>query len=65
MLPRYATSDAEMKWFEIDACFVYHTLNAWEDGDNIVLFACRYPTVEFEFWEAVGNLKFFLALAIN
>jgi carotenoid cleavage dioxygenase-like enzyme len=52
VLPRYATSDAEMKWFEIDACFIYHTLNAWEDGDNIVLFACRYPTVKFEFWEA-------------
>lgn len=34
-------SPGEMRWFDIDPCFVFHTLNAFEQGDEIHLHACR------------------------
>jgi len=40
ILPRHGTNK-EVKWFEIKTCFVFHTLNAWEEGDEITLLACR------------------------
>jgi carotenoid cleavage dioxygenase len=24
-----------LRWFEVDACYVFHPMNAWEDGDTI------------------------------
>ena len=41
VLPRHETGD-KIRWFEAPPCFVFHTLNAWEEGDEIVLVACRY-----------------------
>ena len=32
---------ADVRWFEHDACYVYHTINAYEEGDEVVLVACR------------------------
>lgn len=32
---------SEVKWFEAESCYVYHTINAYEDGDEIVLVGCR------------------------
>lgn len=29
-------STAEMRWFHSDACYVFHPMNAWEEGDRIV-----------------------------
>ncbi len=40
VLPRYGR-EQEIKWFEVSPCFVFHTLNAYEDGDEVVLLACR------------------------
>lgn len=40
VVPRRGTA-REMHWFDIDSCFVFHTLNAFEDGGKIHLFACR------------------------
>lgn len=40
VLPRDADDD-QTRWFEIPACYVYHTINAYEDGSEIVLHACR------------------------
>jgi carotenoid cleavage dioxygenase len=31
------------RWFEIDPCFVFHVMNAYEEGDVLVLDAVRYP----------------------
>ena len=28
---------AEVEWFEIEPCYVYHPLNAHDDGDEVVL----------------------------
>ena len=41
ILPRDAKSDAT-QWIEIDPCFVYHPLNAYDDGAGIVLDVVRH-----------------------
>lgn len=33
-----------IRWFEAEPCFVYHVVNAWEDGDEVVMVGCRYVT---------------------
>ena len=40
VIPRRGTAD-EVRWFEVDPCYVYHTVDAYEDGDQVVLTACR------------------------
>lgn len=40
ILPRHGRGQ-DIKWFEVSPCFVFHTLNAYEDGDEVVLLACR------------------------
>ncbi|HEY9768475.1 MAG TPA: carotenoid oxygenase family protein [Coleofasciculaceae cyanobacterium] len=33
--------NSNIRWFESPACYVFHTLNAYEEGDEVVLIACR------------------------
>jgi carotenoid cleavage dioxygenase len=40
ILPRHGGND-DVKWFEMPAHYMYHTSNAWEDGDEVVLHGCR------------------------
>ncbi|MGK7944761.1 MAG: carotenoid oxygenase family protein [Microcystaceae cyanobacterium] len=40
ILPRHGESE-QIRWFEMPSCYIYHTLNAYEDNDEIVLLACR------------------------
>lgn len=40
VLPRYGTT-SDVRWFEAEPCYVYHTMNAWEEGDEIVMDLCR------------------------
>lgn len=42
VMPR-GGSNADVRWFEIDPCYVFHPLNAYEDGETIVLDVARYP----------------------
>lgn len=32
---------AEVRWFEAEPCYVYHVVNAWEEGSAIVMIGCR------------------------
>ncbi len=34
---------SDIRWYEIDPCYVFHPVNAHEDGDNIVLHVSRQP----------------------
>jgi carotenoid cleavage dioxygenase len=34
-------SDADVTWYDIDPCYVFHPMNAYEDGDSIVLDVAR------------------------
>ena len=40
IVPRHG-DNSSIRWFESPPCFVFHTLNAYEDGDEVVLLACR------------------------
>lgn len=31
---------SEIKWFETDSCYIYHVINTWEEGDEVVMTAC-------------------------
>lgn len=37
VLPRYG-SGKDVRWFEFDPTYILHTVNAWEDGDEIVAY---------------------------
>ena len=32
---------ARVRWFEAEPAYIYHVVNAWEEGDSIVMDACR------------------------
>ncbi|NEO88452.1 MAG: 9-cis-epoxycarotenoid dioxygenase [Spirulina sp. SIO3F2] len=40
IVPRHG-DQTQVRWFEAPACYVFHTLNAYEQGDEVVLIACR------------------------
>lgn len=44
VMPRAGTN-ADMKWFDIDPCYVFHPVNAYDDEDNnsVVLHVSRQP----------------------
>ncbi|RSN15747.1 carotenoid oxygenase [Nonomuraea sp. WAC 01424] len=33
----------DVRWVEVDPCWVFHTLNAYDDGDDVVIDVVRYP----------------------
>jgi carotenoid cleavage oxygenase len=33
----------DVRWFEVEPCYVFHPLNAYDDGDSIVLDVVRHP----------------------
>ncbi|MEA5532602.1 carotenoid oxygenase family protein [Crocosphaera sp. XPORK-15E] len=40
ILPRQGNNQ-NIRWFETSPCYIFHTLNAYEEGEEIVLIACR------------------------
>lgn len=30
-----------VKWFEFPTCYIYHVINCWEEGDDVVMAACK------------------------
>lgn len=44
VMPRTGT-DADVTWFDINPCYVFHPMNAYEEGDNIVLDVARFSHI--------------------
>lgn len=44
IMPRLGTA-ADIRWFDVQPCFVFHPLNAYDDGDSVVLDIVRYPSI--------------------
>ena len=44
VMPRNGTG-ADTTWIEIDPCYVFHPLNAYDDGANVVIDVVRYDTM--------------------
>jgi carotenoid cleavage dioxygenase len=47
IMPR-GGGNADVRWLEIEPCYVFHPLNAHAEGDEVVLDVARYP----EIWRA-------------
>ena len=45
VIPRYGAAD-EVRWFEAEPCFIYHSVNAWETDGEVVLDVCRVTKPE-------------------
>jgi carotenoid cleavage dioxygenase len=41
LLPLYGHGDA-VQWFDVDPCYVFHTLNAYDDGERVVIDLVRH-----------------------
>ncbi len=41
LLPRNGTS-GDVRWFDIDPCYIFHTLNAYDDDDHVVIDVVRH-----------------------
>jgi carotenoid cleavage dioxygenase len=54
VIPRHGAG-REVRWFEADPCYVYHSVNAWEEGEEVVLDLCRV-TKPAPRGDAVGSL---------
>lgn len=48
LLPRRASGGA-IRWFAIAPCFVFHTVNAWDDGEAVVLEVCHRRSLQLRF----------------
>jgi len=46
VMPRHGRSE-DVRWFETDPCYVFHPLNAYDDGDQVVLDVHRYEQLLF------------------
>lgn len=46
LVPRRG-SGSDVRWFEVDPCYVYHVVNAWDEGDAVVLVVHRVPPRHF------------------
>ena len=41
LLPREGDGD-DVKWIDVDPCYLFHPMNAYDDGDEVVLDAARH-----------------------
>ncbi|MDG2336345.1 MAG: carotenoid oxygenase family protein [Myxococcota bacterium] len=44
VMPREG-ADADMQWFDVDPCYCFHTLNAFDEGDETVVYGMRIPEI--------------------
>eukprot|EP01095_Lingulamoeba_sp_RSL-Kostka_P016220 TRINITY_DN785_c0_g2_i1.p1 TRINITY_DN785_c0_g2~~TRINITY_DN785_c0_g2_i1.p1 ORF type:complete len:560 (+),score=206.38 TRINITY_DN785_c0_g2_i1:97-1776(+) len=45
--PRYSENSKALEWFEFEPGYAFHVLNSWEEGDEIVVVACRSRKLQF------------------
>jgi carotenoid cleavage oxygenase len=44
VMPRNG-GDKDVRWFDVDPCYVFHPMNAYDDGDTVVLDVVRHETM--------------------
>ena len=51
VIARFGAAES-IRWFNFTPCYLYHVVNAWEEGDWVVMVGCRYmPALD-----ALGNI---------
>ncbi len=63
VIPRRGGPD-EIRWFDALPCYIYHVVNAWEEGEEVILVGCRVknPEPEGRFPGTLGRMLAFLRL---
>lgn len=51
VLPRDTDDVTQLRWFDVEPCYVFHPLNAFDDGDDVVFDVCRIS----ELWRTAGE----------
>jgi carotenoid cleavage dioxygenase-like enzyme len=51
IMPRTG-SNADVVWFEIEPCYIFHAMNAWDEGDTVVYDVVRMSEV----WREAGDM---------
>ena len=44
VMPREGGDD-DVKWFDVEPCYCFHTMNAFDDGDEVVVYGMRLPEI--------------------
>ncbi len=52
IMPRTGNNN-DVKWFDVEPCYIFHGLNAYEDGDSVVFDASRSS----EMWRQAGSMS--------
>ena len=42
LLPRDGTA-ADVRWFDVEPCYVFHPMNAYDEGDKVIIDVARHP----------------------
>jgi len=58
VMPRNGSA-SDLKWFDIPSCYVFHPLNAFDDGDAIVLDVARYEKMWVKGFDVPAHLHRF------
>lgn len=40
VIPRFGRNE-DVRWFEFEPCYMLHVVNAWEEGEELVMIGCR------------------------
>jgi carotenoid cleavage dioxygenase len=57
VMPRNG-GNADVRWFTTESCYVFHPMNAYTQGDEIVLDVARYGRLDFMTREGVEDLHY-------
>ncbi|HEY6578203.1 MAG TPA: carotenoid oxygenase family protein [Rhizomicrobium sp.] len=49
VMPREGSAD-QIRWFDIAPCYIFHAMNAYEEGNSVVLDAARYERLWDRGW---------------
>lgn len=58
LVPRHATGPDQIRWFSGKSAMTFHIVNAWEDGDQVVLVGCRQEQFSFEYGKSLPSVLY-------
>ena len=58
VMPRNGRA-SDLKWFDIPSCYIFHPLNAYDDGDEVVMDAARYEKMWVKGFDEPAHLHRF------
>ncbi|MBP1161637.1 carotenoid cleavage dioxygenase-like enzyme [Rhodococcus sp. PvR044] len=63
VIPRHGNG-SEVRWFEVKPCYIYHVVNSWEEGDEIIMDVCRVknPQHQTTFASPLSNMLAYMRL---